>query len=57
MNYYHSRDVFRRGFVVDNKSPNGIGLGQSNQSNLTGSVDGRKMVLNLFLQLLPLEIH
>ena len=47
MNNYHSRDVFRRDFVVDNKSPNGIELGQSNQSNLTGSVDSRKMVLNL----------
>ena len=32
---------------MDNKSSNGIGLRQSNQSNLTGSVDGRKMVLNL----------
>ena len=47
MNNYHSRDVFRRGFVVDDKSPNGIGLRQSSQSNLTGSVYGRKMVLNL----------
>ena len=47
LNNYHSRDVFKRGFVVDNKSPNGIGLRQSNKSNLSGSVDGRKMVLNL----------
>ena len=46
MNNYHSRDVFRRGFVVDNKSLNGIGLRQSNQYNLNGSLDGRKMVLN-----------
>ena len=47
MNKVHSRDVFERGFVVDNKSPCGISVRDNGHVELLGSVDSRQMVKNL----------
>lgn len=43
----HSRDVHRRGFVVDNKSAAGMAVREKDHTNLSESVDSRTMVLNL----------
>ena len=47
LNSGHSRDVFERGFVVDDKKPNGMSVRDKNTSELSGSIDGRQMVQNL----------
>ena len=47
LNNNHSRDLFQRGFVVDNKSACGLSAREKNHSDLSGSIDSRKMVLNL----------
>ena len=47
MNKCHSRDIFERGFVVDNKSAYGMSVRDQDHTKLNGSVDSRKMVLNL----------
>lgn len=43
----HSRDLFKRGFVCDNKSPTGLGVRDKEYTDLSQSVDSRKMVMNL----------
>ena len=43
----HSRDIFQRGFVVDDKSSTGMSVRDKGHTNLSGSVDSRKMVRNL----------
>ena len=47
MNKCHSRDIFERGFVVDNNSAYGMSIRDKTHTKLSGSVDSRKMVLNL----------
>jgi len=47
LNNNHSRDLFQRGFVVDNKSACGLSARDKEHTDLAGSVDSRKMVLNL----------
>ena len=47
LNNNHSRDLFQRGFVVDNKSACGLSARDKGHTDLSGSVDSRKMVLNL----------
>lgn len=44
---HHSRDVFQRGFVVDNKSAFGMTVRDKGHTQLAQSVDSRKMVLRL----------
>ena len=43
----HSRDIFERGFVVDNRSAIGMKVREKDHTKLDGSVDSRKMVRNL----------
>ena len=47
MNKCHSRDIFERSFVVDNKSAYGMSVRDQDHTKLNGSVDSRKIVLNL----------
>ena len=47
MNQCHSRDIFERGFVVDNSSSYGMSIRDKDNTKLSGSVDSRKMVLKL----------
>jgi hypothetical protein len=47
LNNNHSRDIFQRGFVVDNKSSCELGVRDKATTNLSGCVDSRKMVSNL----------
>ena len=47
MSKCHSRDIFERGFVVDNKSAYGMSVREQNHAKLSGSVDSRRMVMNL----------
>ena len=47
MSKCHSRDIFERGFVVDNKSAYGMSVREQNHTKLSGSVDSRRMVMNL----------
>jgi hypothetical protein len=42
-----SRMVSRSGFVVDNKSPTGVKLGDGDESNLEECVESSQMVMNL----------
>ena len=41
LNKYHSRDVFERGFVVDDKSSSGMSIRGKGTSELAGSIDSR----------------
>ena len=43
----HSRDVFQRGFVVDNKSVTGMDMHGKGHTNLSECIDCQKMVMNL----------
>ena len=43
----HSRDVFTKGFVVDNKSPCCLDVCKNDYAKLVGSVDEQQMVENL----------
>ena len=47
LNENHSRDLFERGLVVDNKSASGLSVRDKAISSLSGSVDSRRMVCNL----------
>ena len=47
LNTCHSRDIFQRGFVVDDKSSIGMSVKDKDSSNLSESIDSRQMVLNL----------
>ena len=47
LNKYHSRDVFQRGFVVDDKSNSGMSIRDKGTSELAESIDSRQMVQNL----------
>ena len=47
LNNNHSRDVLEREFVVDNKSPCGVGVHDKASSTLSGSVDSKRIVINL----------
>jgi predicted GIY-YIG superfamily endonuclease len=47
LNTCDSRDVFQRGFVVDNKSISGLSVRDRGHANLSESVDSQQMVLNL----------
>ena len=47
INGFHSRDIYQRGFVVDNKSATGLNLRDKDRKDLEGSVDSKLMVLNL----------
>mmetsp|Transcript_10982 Transcript_10982/g.23263 ORF Transcript_10982/g.23263 Transcript_10982/m.23263 type:complete len:127 (+) Transcript_10982:3509-3889(+) len=47
MSTSHSRDIFERGFVADNKSACGMSVPEQDHTKLAGSVDSRKMMMNL----------
>ena len=47
MNNVHSRDVFERGFTVDDKSTTGMAVREKGETNLSEAVDSSKMVMNL----------
>ena len=49
MSKCHSHDIFERGFVVDNNSAYGMSVREQNHTKLSGSVDSRRMVMNLAL--------
>ena len=46
-NKHHSIYFYERGFVVDNKSDNGMSVRDTGKSELSGSVYNRQMVQNL----------
>ena len=41
LNSGHYRDVFHRGFVVDDKSPNWLSIRDKNTSELSGRINSR----------------
>ena len=47
LNSNHSRDVFERGFVVEDKSTSGMAVRDKGNTDLSESVDSRRMVMNL----------
>ena len=47
LNHNYSIGLFQRGFVVDNESVCGLSTRDTGQTDLSGSVDSRKIVLNL----------
>ena len=47
LNEHHSRDIFERGFVVENNSVSGLGVRDKASSYLAGSVDSGRMIFNL----------
>ena len=47
LNHIHSRDIFERGFVVDNNSYCGMSVRDKGKTELAGSIDSRQMVQNL----------
>ena len=44
---YHSRDIFKINFVVDEKSSTGTSVRDQHHTKLSGSADSHKMVQNL----------
>ena len=47
LNSCYSREIFQRGFVVDNKSTRGMAVREKGHTNLAECVDSQKMVMNL----------